>query len=256
MERKILKENIEAIILPLSYKFLGIEIKSSKRLKEKFQITQEREPDFIRLITDNNDEEFILHLEFQTTDEREVDYRMLEYYGFFFRRFKKSIRQFVLYLGEAPLTKMHGSLKADTFVFQYQLINIKEYRHEDLLKSEIPEEIILAVLANFSNQPSEHVIRSILQRLQAVSKTENTLRKYIRQLGVLSRLRKLEDITLKEVKAMPITYDFKTDYLYLEGKKEMIVELLKEGSFSVKKIAKLAKVDVKYVREIEKAIEK
>ena len=151
---------------------------------------------------------------------------------------------------------MHGSLKADTFVFQYQLINIKEYRHEDLLKSEIPEEIILAVLANFSNQPSEHVIRSILQRLQAVSKTENTLRKYIRQLGVLSRLRKLEDITLKEVKAMPITYDFKTDYLYLEGKKEMIVELLKEGSFSVKKIAKLAKVDVKYVREIEKAIEK
>lgn len=54
---------------------------------------------------------------------------------------------------------------------------------------------------------------------------------------------------------MSITYDFKTDYWYQEAKKEMLIELLKDGIYSAKKIAKLAKVDVKYVREIEKEIE-
>jgi hypothetical protein len=43
------------------------------------------------------------------------------------------------------------------------------------------------------------------------------LKKYQRQLQVLSRLRKLEVPVLNEIKLMPIYYDIETDGLYLQG---------------------------------------
>ncbi len=76
---KILKENIAALLLPLTEKYLGIRIKDSRELKDKLQATIEKEPDFIRVVRTDKDEEFILHLEFQTQDEEGMIYRMQEY---------------------------------------------------------------------------------------------------------------------------------------------------------------------------------
>ncbi len=66
---KILKENIAGLLLPLTEKYLGISIKDSRELKDKLQTTIEKEPDFIRIAQTDADEEFILHLGFQTHHE-------------------------------------------------------------------------------------------------------------------------------------------------------------------------------------------
>lgn len=49
---------------------------------------------------------------------------------------------------------------------------------------------------------------------------EKSLKNYVKQLTILSRLRKLEVETQKEAKDMPITYDIETDGLYLKGIEE------------------------------------
>jgi hypothetical protein len=68
----------------------------------------------------------------------------------------------------------------------------------------------------------------------------------------LSRLRKLETLTLKKSKQMPITYDITTDGLYLMGKeekekemqaeiaakeKESIIKMLQSGLLTIPQIA-------------------
>ena len=59
---KIIKENIESIFLPLLEKFTGIKVVTSTEIKDKIQRTVEREPDFLKRITDQTGSEFILHL--------------------------------------------------------------------------------------------------------------------------------------------------------------------------------------------------
>ncbi|MBD0256822.1 MAG: hypothetical protein ICV83_13975 [Cytophagales bacterium] len=59
---------------------------------------------------------------------------------------------------------------------------------------------------------------------------------------------------------MGLTYNITKDYLYKEGQKtkekELIVELLKEGTLSVEKIAAVAKVPVQRVKQLAKELKK
>jgi hypothetical protein len=50
-----------------------------------------------------------------------------------------------------------------------------------------------------------------------LSKNKSELSRYLKQLAILARLRKLEALTVKITEEMPIVYDIETDYLYLQG---------------------------------------
>lgn len=262
MERKIIKENIEEVFLPLAEKYLGIKIKSSRKISPKLQTTLEREADFLRTVTTDQQEKFILHIEFQTNDEADMVYRMAEYNAILLRKYKLPVRQFVVFLGEGK-PKMRTTLQKSEVIEGFHLTNLKTYDYRSLLISDIPEEIILAILSDYVGEPPVKVITHVIKRLQEVSKDEIKLRKYIRQLTILSRLRKLEGETIKQIEKMPITYDIKKDYWYKEGKqegrkeekREMIIEMLKDSSISLEKIAKFAKVTLAYVKQIQKEIE-
>jgi len=99
------------------------------------------------------------------------------------------------------------------------------------------------------------------------------LRKYIKQLEILSRLRKLEEITIKASNDMPITYDIQTDYLYKKGKLEGKLEgkheeqlmiarnLLQsapflEGRLSYQDIADSCGLSLEMVRQIHEELSK
>ncbi len=100
------------------------------------------------------------------------------------------------------------------------------------------------------------------------------MQKLTRQLAILSRLRTLEEVVTQKTKVMPITYDITKDYLYKEGikegekkgekrgekkgieegKKTIIIEMLKDEDMSIEKIATFAKVSVEYVRELKQSL--
>jgi predicted house-cleaning noncanonical NTP pyrophosphatase (MazG superfamily) len=78
---KILKENIGNFFITLSEKYLGIKITKSEEFKDKLQTTLEREAVFLRLIYNQDGEQSISHLEFQTDNERDMVFRMQEYHA-------------------------------------------------------------------------------------------------------------------------------------------------------------------------------
>jgi len=265
---KIIKENIEAVFLPLAEKYLGISIVSFRKLPGKLQSTIEREPDFIKIVKTKNEQEFILQIEFQTADQKDMIYRMAEYHGLLLKKYKYPIKQFVVYLGQKT-PKMRTSLNEEEIMTGFGLINLHEFEHKQLLQSQIPEEIILAILGKF-DVDVENLIEKIIIRLKEVSGNEIALQKYTRQLGILSRLRNLEEVVTQKTNAMPITYDYTKDYLYKEGIKEgrkearekekqklikekqnMIKEMLRITNLDTAQIAKIASVSEQYVEEIK-----
>ncbi len=253
---KIFKENAEAIFLPLVERELGIQIKSFKPYVAKLQTTLEREMDFFYEVETMDNECFLLHLEFQTEDELDMVYRNAEYHGIALNLRKMEIRHIVVYLG-INTPSMPTQLPSKQVYKGFDLIDVHSFDHTQLLQSQVPDVIILAVLADYAPEKAESILRLIMRQLKAVCQNPSELSKYIKQLVVLSRLRKIDDLTIKITQDMPIAYDVETDYLYNKGiekgiekdKIEVICNARLKG-LSIDLIADIVNLSAERVRQI------
>jgi len=176
---KILKENIESLLMPLLGKYLNIHIVEFEQLDPKLQTTVERETDLIRIVTTIEGERFILHIEFQSQNEQGMIYRIKEYDAIIQRKYGLEIRHYVIYLGSARMT-MHTQLEEREVFRGFDVLNVQELEFEELIQSQIPEEIVLAVLSDFKGEQPEQIIRSIIEKLKEVSPNHAELKKFIR----------------------------------------------------------------------------
>ena len=148
---KILKENIEAVFLPLAEKMLGISIKETFEVKDNLQTTIKRETDFLKRVIDHEGKEFILHVEFQTTNDPKMIYRMAEYKAILLRKYQIPVRQVVIYLGSEK-ANMRTQLPEEEQITGFELQDIKNLSFQSTLDSDIPEEIILSILTDYKKQ--------------------------------------------------------------------------------------------------------
>jgi len=260
---KVIKENIEAIFAPILEKLLNISVAKSYEIKDKVQTTIEPEPDFLKRVIDHDGKQFILQIEFQTTNDPDMVYRMAEYKAILQRKFRIPVNQYVIYLGSGSPT-MKTLLSVEEQITGFHLTNIKDLPTKSTLNSKIPEEIILTVLGDYPKSNASGMVDSILNRLKQVAKDEASLLKAVQQLLVLSRLRNLDDEIEQKVDNMPITYDIKTDRLYNKGVEEgkeltkiqMISKALELGLLNVEQIAEMANVPTGYVVSIQTQLQK
>jgi hypothetical protein len=79
------------------------------------------------------------------------------------------------------------------------------------------------------------------------------------QLTMLSRLRKIEELTIKISEEMPLHFEIKTDAFYKKGREEEAAEkdyhfvfnLLSDTDFDDAKIARLADVTLEFVQKVK-----
>jgi hypothetical protein len=254
---KIFKENAESIFLPIIEAHLGIKIKKFSQLKEKLQTTLEREVDFLYKIETLTGEIFVLHIEFQTEDDPEMLYRNAEYHGIILKRKKLPIKHIVIFLG-STIPQMPTQLPEKAVYSGFDLITINQLDSAKLLTSQIPEEIILAILANYPKEQVESILRLIVRQLKAICANTSEVSKYFKQLVVLSRLRKIDNLTIKITEEMPINYDVQTDYLYQKGIEKgieiSVSTLILETDFSDERIAKITGATILFVKAIREKI--
>jgi hypothetical protein len=256
---KIFKENIEAVTMVLVEKVLGIEVRESERLPYELPVTLERKPDQLLKITDRKNETFILHLEFQVADEKEMAERMLEYWVLVHRKYKLPIRQYVFYLSEGT-PKMATHLKVDNVQYHYLLIPIAQIDHQKFLSSNKPEEIIFAVLGNIGNEKPEKVALEVVTQLQRFSPDQLTFQKHLQQLRILINLRKLKPFIATIMESITQYIKPEDDYLYKKGVEEGIekgiTSLLQKTAFSNEQIAEIINVPIGLVEKMRTALGK
>ena len=116
----------------------------------------------------------------------------------------------------------------------------------------------MAVLADFGQEKPVEVIRQILTRLDKLVRRVPSLRKYQKQLHILSRLRKLDQETQHQINTMPIHYDIETDFLYQQGiekgqeksKKEAVINMLQMGKNTLYEITVILGVTEEFILNI------
>lgn len=187
---RIFKENAESLFIPLVQEELKLEISSYRVLPDKIPKTVEREVDFLYEIISVDGSNWILHIEFQTKDAKNMIYRMGMYHGLVLEKYKKPVKHVVIYLGEGE-AKMPIALEPAEIFEGFDLINVNELDTEKLLRSRVPEVILLAMLSKYEKKRSERVLRLIIEKIQRHSGSDKLVSKYISQLLILSKLRNL-----------------------------------------------------------------
>ena len=216
---RIFRENAVQVFLPLIEMQLGFKIKSFRNLPAELPKTSDRDVDALHEIINENGEKGILHIEFQSKSDLTMLKRTAEYHGMIYRKYGLPIRHVVIFLGKSK-TNMKTQLPENEIFRGFDLINLYELEAKKLLSSQVPEVILLALLADFGKEKAEAVLRLLAKNLKIHSKSENNLKKYLNQLQLLSKLRKLEEITDEIIEDMPITYNRKEHFLYQEGLSE------------------------------------
>jgi predicted transposase YdaD len=272
---KIFKENFEELIPDLLRLVMKWEIPKLEELKDKQQITLEREMDDLKkVVHDDPSLDYGLHWEIQTNDE-DMRARLFLYYAMFYHKHRLPLKQIVIYIGDEPANLIYRDLlELENIRLQFSVVNLRTIPKDVFLQSDKPESVILAILSDFGGDQPETVIRQILNNLLKLIGRVDRLKKYQKQLHVLSRLRKLSSITEKAIHTMPIHYNIETDELYLEGREkgreegreegiekgiekgmlkkseETVISLLEMQQFTVPQIAKMLRVTEEFVLQI------
>ena len=258
---KIFKENVDATIDSFIHKILKINIKESEKIVLKLQRTKEREADFLKIVTNDKQEKFILHIEYQVANEPEMVHRMIDYWNLLVRKYNLRVEQYVIFLGDEKPT-MRIKVDYPNMKFHYRLINFKELDYQLFLKSDVPEEMILAILGNYRNDTPSNIVYEVVKKIEQSEPQTLEKQKVFQQLLVLGRLRKLDLNIQKVMDSISQYIKIEEDVLYLKGvestsenkNRQFVISLLNGTDFSVEKIANLASVSVDFVEKIKAEI--
>ncbi|SEO06213.1 TonB-dependent outer membrane receptor, SusC/RagA subfamily, signature region [bacterium A37T11] len=102
----------------------------------------------------------------------------------FYRIYGLPVRQFVLYLGQDPLTMADHIDDPPNLQFKFPLIPFYTLPHEWFLRSDNPEEQMLAILGNLGQEEPVKVVEKILKNIDQQPTDVGTKNKYFNQLRI------------------------------------------------------------------------
>ena len=205
---KLIKESLSYLVQPFAKRMgIGLQNERLEMIKDKLQQTVEREPDFLFIVRHNDMlKDYVTQFDFQVGNDMSMPERMLFYRCLIKYAHNLSVRQIVFYLGNEPL-EMVNFLKEPNTYHQYELYDIRMFKSSSFLESDIPQEVLLAILGDYEGENPEIIMENILLRLQKLVKRKKDFQKFTFQLHVLSGLRKLHKIFQLKIKNMPLQFD-------------------------------------------------
>lgn len=232
---KIIKENLEKVVLQLISKTTNIEPIKGEVLYPELHYTIEREADFVEKVTTKDNQTLVFHIEFQTANDKTIADRMFVYAGLIYKIYRLPLRQIVFYIGNDPIN-MPNKLIMPTFEYNFELINLQSIPYKEFIYSNIPEEVLLAILCNFGEVEAEMVVEEIFTKLRTLQESNLNFQRSVRQLDMLSLLRGLQPLILKQEQKMALTLDIKQDLRYQQGERQgEIQKALEIASQMIKK---------------------
>ena len=261
---KIIKENLEITLAVIIRDVLGLDIAYSDELPDDIQHTKERKPDALKKVTDTTGHTYVLHVEFQIADEREMVYRMAEYSIMLMRKYQLPLKQYVIFLRDTEPT-MPTDINSENLQFRYRLIRIAKTDYKLFLKAESPEVKMLAILANFGKEDKYGAIKSIIDQVQFFTDGDFAESRYFRQLRIFVQLRNsIEPQFEKVMDTVSKFFKEEKDFLYRKGEvkgreeKELkfVTNLIAQSGLSDEQIAGIAEVPLSFVKSVRDGLKK
>ena len=258
---KILKENMDAALPAIIENVLSLDISESIEIPDDIQYTKERKPDVLKKVTDRDNNTFVLHLEWQSQNDKNMVYRMAEYAVMLYRKYRLPVKQYVIFFGNGGI-KMITSIKHKNLRFRFKIIDFKKFDYKLFLNAEDPAIKVFAILANFEKDGEEKAVENIYNEIKSADATGLTGEKHFNQLNILVRLRNGNiNLKFKNMISVSSFYTVEKDARYLIGKEQGIEQGKKETAIRMKSlgyepelIAKVLNLPIEKVQELQKEL--
>jgi hypothetical protein len=187
---KIIKESLEETMHFMLKTFGNIDVVKSEQLPTDIQQTQERKPDFLKIITDTSGRERIGHIELHVKDEADISYRTFETCAMMKRKKPHlSIYQLIVYMGAKPAENIVTEWSDEQYTYRIKLIQFIQTPVEVFLKAESAAEVVLGVLGDFGGKAPEIVIAQLVEKVIEFAKTDLEELKFLQHLRIFGKLR-------------------------------------------------------------------
>jgi hypothetical protein len=233
---KIIKESIEETMHFLLKTFGNIDVVKSEQLPTEIQQTQERKPDFLKIITDTNGVERIGHIEFHIKDETDISYRAFEICAMMKRkRPHLGISQIIAFMGQKPAENILQEWSDEHYTYKIKLIQFIKTPVELFLNADSAAEIVLGVLGDFGGNPPEVVIPQLVNKIIEHTDTGLERFKFLKHLHIFGKLRNFEPL-IEKIMDNTIGYfglKDEDDFMYKRGEAKVQKLLQQKERFTV-----------------------
>lgn len=264
----ISRDALKRLTTDLARQLLGIDGEAVELLETQNQRVEDRRADLLARMLGADGGEFLLHVEISNSNPPEMPLRMLRYFtDIRLAGHAGPLRQFLIYIGRAPLRMPDGLHEPGSLDYRYGLIDMHQIDCAGLLAQDNPDALVLAVLCDFGGREPAQVVAYIVRRLkELLGEDDKRFREYMGMLEILSENRKLQR-QVQEAEKMLTQVDVKRLPSYAIGfedgeargeargraqtQRDVVLSLLRR--FNSAEIADLLGMDVDEVRRISAA---
>lgn len=183
---------------------------------------------------------------------------MAEYWVMLYRKYNLPVKQYVIYVSKG-VPNMADHIHSGRIYFHYELIALSTVDYHLLLRSDKPEEKIMAILAGFGKENPTVVIKDIVTQVIQTVAGDLDRQKFLQQLRILGQLRNLD---IEKFMIMDSVAEFiseERDFLYRRGeikgeekaKTAFVKRLMRTGKFTDSEIADLVDVTEVFVEKVK-----
>jgi len=105
----------------------------------------------------------IIHIEFQSSNDANMLARMQEYHAKIYKKYRLPVQPIVVNLSAKPF-KAATKLEPTEVFYGYETIELFSLSTDELLSSQMPEVVILAILSNYPKEQLEGVLQAIKRK--------------------------------------------------------------------------------------------
>jgi hypothetical protein len=165
----------------------------------------------------------LIHIELQSTNDRQMPLRMAEYCLAIHRRYGRFPRQIVLYVGKRKLSMMR-ELSGPALRFQYDLVDLRKLDNASLLASREVSDNVTGLLGCPAGADA---LRGVIDRIARMETDQRIF--YLRSLFAVAGLRGWEEDLEREAKSAPVIIDIMANKVLGRERRKGIERGLERG---------------------------
>ncbi len=217
----ISKQIFKRILVDIATYIFKLQLASVELIETEQQRIENRQADLVAKVVDNDGKAFILHLEIQNQNQKNMPDRMLRYLTDIRLNYPDDdVYQYLLYIGKDALT-MCNSIETAQLQYRYPVIDMHNLDYQFFMAQNTPDALVLAVLCDFKGSNSKEVVHEIISRLMELTQDDKkSLREYIRMLEILASNRHLDLDIQQEFEMLEIEIEKLPSFLMGEKKGE------------------------------------
>ena len=228
----------------------GLNIIEAELLSSEQARVEERRADLVARVKNNQGKSYILHVELQNDNQKNMPLRMMRYYtDLALEHEGEEIEQHLLYIGKAPLA-MPDNVQASKWRYCYNIMDMRQLDSKHFLRSGNPDALVLAILCDIGGEP-EAVVAHIIEELRRLHGDQlDSLRDSLLKLDNLARNRNLQNL-VKEKYEMIVNIEELASYqIGVEREQKKIVLKLLD-KFLPEQVAEFSGVPLDKIKAIQ-----